>query len=551
VNGRTAGSLTWYVNDIPGGSQAVGTISPFGLYSAPDLSVPTTFIISAATSPAGPRSAGTVVIVLRSGQVLATQHPLVVKYHFLALPGSSALIEFGTDMSYRRRTWMQSADANGEIDILVAGMRARTSYHMRAQITFPDGLAFQDSDHTFVSGDIPEDRLPTITTRSVSGKTPQGGVELIDLASSSRPQGILALVTDLDGTVIWYYDAGPVVPVPSLDPIKLLPNGHFLLVFTDITPGSADGQNSVIQEVDLSGQVVWQMSYTDLNQLLAQATCAQCNRTVIGAHHDFALLPNGHIVLLAAESRYFTSLDGYPNGTEVVGDLLIDLDENRKPVWVWSAFDHLDPNRHLMGLPDWTHSNTVVYSPDDQNLMLSIRNQSWVIKIDYRAGQGSGDILWKLGNQGDFTLLNGSDPVDWQYAQHDINVISSGSAGSFEALVFDNGNLRALDGAGNTCGSNEPCYSRVVTYQVDESARTVSLAWVNTLDLFSFFGGSARLLANGNVEFDECAGPLPGPNSAIFEATRSTPPQTVWQMTVSEYAYRAFRMPSLYPGVQW
>jgi len=29
--------------------------------------------------------------------------------------------------------------------------------------------------------------------------------------------------------------------------------------------------------------------------------------------------------------------------------------------------------------------------------------------------------------QGDLTLMNGADPVDWQYAQHDANVASSNS----------------------------------------------------------------------------------------------------------------------------
>jgi len=60
-------------------------------------------------------------------------------------------------------------------------------------------------------------------------------------------------------------------------------------------------------------------------------------------------------------------------------------------------------------------------------------------------------------------------------------------------------------------------------------------------------------LQNGNVEFDECAStPPPAVNAAIFEVTKTTPPQTVWQMHIAgQYAYRAFRMPSLYPGVQW
>ena len=50
-----------------------------------------------------------------------------------------------------------------------------------------------------------------------------------------------------------------------------------------------------------------------------------------------------------------------------------------------------------MGLPDWTHSNAIVYNPADGNLMLSIRHQSWIVGIDYRDGAGAGDVLWVPG----------------------------------------------------------------------------------------------------------------------------------------------------------
>ena len=62
----------------------------------------------------------------------------------------------------------------------------------------------------------------------------------------------------------------------------------------------------------------------------------------------------------------------------MLGDALVDLDQNHNPVWVWDTFDHLcsatvttpclDINRHPLDFPDWTHSNALVYSPDDGNL---------------------------------------------------------------------------------------------------------------------------------------------------------------------------------------
>ena len=96
---------------------------------------------------------------------------------------------------------------------------------------------------------------------------------------------------------------------------------------------------------------------------------------------------------------------------------------NLQPVWAWNEFNHLDPNRHPYLFPDWTHTNAVLYSPDDGNILVSMRHQNWVVKVDYQDGKGSGAILWQLGEGGDFTLKNGIDPTDWQYAQHMPNLL--------------------------------------------------------------------------------------------------------------------------------
>jgi arylsulfate sulfotransferase len=43
-----------------------------------------------------------------------------------------------------------------------------------------------------------------------------------------------------------------------------------------------------------------------------------------------------------------------------------------------------------------------------------------------------------------------------------------------------------------------------------------------------------------------------GLDSQIFEVTDEATPQTVWNLTTpGSNMYRAFRMPSLYPSVQW
>ncbi|HEY4950910.1 MAG TPA: aryl-sulfate sulfotransferase [Candidatus Acidoferrales bacterium] len=491
------------------------------------------------------------VFVVAPGTVAATSNPQVALYTIAPPSDATVTVEFGPTTNYGLSTWTQQAPAGGgAVGTFVAGMLANSTYHMQATLTFGDGVTFTDLDHTFTTGSLAAGTLPTLTVTTSPGMTPQSGVELLDFVSVGGATGQKSVaVSDLKGNVLWTYDPG--IPGVAANPIKLMSNGDFLINFS---VGQTDGQNSVLREVDLTGHVTWQMTAAQLNQALAAANCTGCNITVVGTHHDFALLPNGHVIVIAA-------LQQVVSGVTVTGDVLIDLDENHKPIWVWNEFDHLDINRRPYLYPDWTHTNAILYSPDDGNLIISIRHQNWLVKVDYANGMGSGDILWHLGYQGDFTLLNAdgstdTNPTDWFYAQHGPSFTTSNTTGNFSLVLFDNGDDRGVAVvAGGTCGvTGQPaCYSTVPMLNLDETAKTATLAFNPTTPDYSFFGGNAEVLKNGNVEYDECAStPLPNNNAAIFEATQSSPPQTVWQMQIAgQYAYRGMRIPSLYPGVQW
>lgn len=546
--------VVWSVDGIAGGNSTFGTIDAAGNFMAPAVTQNATATITATNKTDSSDSASAGVTIIAPGIVAHTANVQVASYTITPAAGSTVTIQFGPDTNYGLKTWEQPAPSGGgAVQILVAGMRLNSTYHMRAVLTLADGSELDDVDHTFLTGDIPATNLPSITVSATPGLTPQSGVELLDLLNGPTQRGIA--VTDLSGAVIWAYDPGTVGIITSLNgiitnPIKLLANGHFLINFTS---GGDDGANSVLREIDLTGQVIWEFSAADLNSALAAAKCAGCNITVTGSHHDFIALPSGHLILIVSQAKSVSGVVGFPDPTRVVGDVIIDLDENHKPVWLWSTFDHLDVNRHPMSFPDWTHSNSVVYSADDKSLILSMRHQNWLIKIDYNDGQGTGNVLWKLGYQGDFALQGGTEPPDWFYAQHDANIVSPNSTGTYQMLLFDNGNDRIMNSSGLLCGILTPCTSRVPILQVDESAKTATIEWVDDLaPIFSTFGGSARLLDNGNVEFAECGPINPGSVPLIREVTRSTPPQTVWQMEIpGQNVYRGFRMPSLYPGVQW
>jgi hypothetical protein len=532
TNGKSG--VTWTASE--------GTVDVNGNFVAPAGPQSTTVTVTATSKDDTTKSASATVNVVAPGQVTATGNEQVAQYTVAPAAAGNVFVQFGQDMNYGLTTWTQPVPSGGgPVSLFVAGMKANTPYHMRGVVAFSDGTQFMDADQTFTTGAIPAVELPIITVTTTAGQTPQSGVELLDLINTVTVARKVVAVTDLAGNMLWGYNPA-LVAGTGANGVKLLPNGHFLINFSGQNP---DGINSLIEEVDLGNNVIWQMTAAQLNQALAAATCAGCNITVIGTHHDFAILPNGHLIVIAAQNQI-------ESGVTVTGDVLIDLDQNHNPVWVWSTFDHLDVTRQPFGT-DWTHTNSVAYSPDDKALIVSMRNQSWVIKIDYGDGQGTGKILWKLGKDGDFTLMNGTDPVDWFYAQHDANVVSTNSSGTFQLMLFDNGDNRVLDSSGTICGTTTPCVSRVPVLQLDELGHTATIEWVDALaPVFSFFGGSSRLLANGNIEFDECAPTFPTGNAAIFEVTKATMPQTVWQMQITgQFAYRGVRIPSLYPGVQW
>jgi hypothetical protein len=455
-------------------------------------------------------------------------------------------IAFGTDTTYGLQTWAVPAPLNGSpVSILVAGMRAFTTYHMRASMNLPDGSQAFDSDHVFKTGGLPPQRFPQVAVTRPDGLEPNPGIELVDAVTltpipSTSPVGTVAF--DLNGNLIWFDDLQDGARLDSSFPFKLLPNGNILMVVT----GAFNG----VREVNLAGETISQFSFTDLNQALAQAGF----QLVVGVpHHDILPLPNGHLIVLVNLFKSFTDLPGFPGSTEVLGDVLIDLDQNRKPVWVWNTFEHLDVNRHPLGFPDWTHSNAIVDSPEDGNLILSMRNQDWVIKINYRDGAGDGSILWRLGPGGDFVIPGGS-PADFNYAQHYPVLTSTKSSGVFPLMLFDNGNNRIMDSKGTICGSPgaPACYSRPVHFQLDETSKTVQILWQHKLPAFTLCCGSINTLANGNAEFDIAIAPIVPPGSRIQEVTQDVDPRLVWQMDVfGQLVYRGFRIPSLYPGVEW
>ncbi|MGA8744032.1 MAG: aryl-sulfate sulfotransferase [Terracidiphilus sp.] len=485
-----------------------------------------------------------------SSSVSGTGNPLVASYSLTAPDQSQVKIQFGLTTDYGLETWLVPAPSGGgTVTILVAGMLQSSTYHMRAVVQLANSITIFDVDQTFQTGAIPAD-IPMPKFQVTASDTPPcAGVELVNL-NPNNP-----VVTDLQGDIIWYYfnatdQAHKCHPMP----LKPLTNGNMLVSCTNRYDG-AKTPYCVLREVDLASKTVSgpngprELLMEDLNQRLENIKTPFGRTVQVNYYsHDVLPLSNGHVILLCQE---FVNVN--VGGTEILvwGDALVDLDDSYNPVWVWSAFDVLDINRHPFewspGAYDWTHCNAVQYTPDG-NLLLSVRNQSWVLKLDYANGSGSGKILWTLGFEGDFAW-NNLDTATWFFAQHDPFILETSDNSITQLALVDNGNYRA--------GTYPTPYSRGLILNIDETKMTAEISWQYPVspNFFSFWGGNVNRLLNQNIEI--CmSDPIPcgsqQKSAPSFAVEVTVDQQEIWRMnTTPSNVYRSNRIPSLYPGVQW
>jgi hypothetical protein len=568
------GAIQW---SVTGG----GSVDQTGNYTAPaSISQSTNVTVTAALASNPTKDYATAVVaIIQPGAIACpglTGNPQVAQYTvYLPAPGKVS-VEFGTNTSYGLNTWQLptppangGASTGGQVQLWVAGMLGNTTYHMRGQVALNNGATFNDADQTCTTGTPPATSAVQVT----SAGTPQPGIEMWNTVLPGNDTQVFA--SDLQGNVIWTYSY-PHTVQDIVQGVQLLPNGNLLMVISFLSSLNFANASSLINEVreiDLAGNTVRSVTVADIDKKLAASTSLHDAQGVPynfkSFHHDVLVLPNGHWVILADYAKGYTNLNGLPGNTAVLGDAIVDInfdsDPNGTPDWVWNSFDALanmcapvgvcGVNRHPMNFPDWTHSNNMLYSTDDHNLLLSIRHQNWIVKIEYLDGTGSGKILWKLGYQGDFKLIGGTDPTDWFYAQHGMNYVTPDTTGVFRLVMMDNGNDRFFPTGQVICNPFKPplpsgCYSTMPLLEINENTMTATLIkhYMPGPADFSYFGGNSEPLANGDFEVTFAA----TANGGLVQELNPGTLQPVWQATTQGASqYHVTRWQSLYPGIQW
>ena len=322
-----------------------------------------------------------------------------------------------------------------------------------------------------------------------------------------------------------------------------------------------------MDEYDWNGNLVWQYAYDSPTHL---------------AHHDFEVLPNGNILLVAWE--YKSEADATAAGRDpnlpgpgyMYPDSIVEVQPDIPNgtgtiVWEWHIWDHLvqdfdaaksnyygatgvQDHPELINLnyvstdndgagppEDWTHCNGIDYNPQLDQIVLSSREFSEFWIIDHstttaqaashsggRSGHG-GDLLYRYGNPQTYDRGTAADRVF--YYQHDPKWIPDGTPGAGDITVFNNGVGRPND-------QNYTSVDEITPPPVDANGNYELTAgqaygpsaptWIYVAppEYFSAIIGSATRLPNGDTLIDY------GVDATFSEVTPAG--QEVWKY-VSPY----------------
>jgi len=355
--------------------------------------------------------------------------------------------------------------------IEIVGLHPQATYQVTMSVVDMAGNTTSDRSLELTTSALPADFPPIEITVNNPDKM-QPGITFFSVRRwipAQDPEWGLIVAIDEQGKVVWYHQEGAIVAA-----VSQLRNQNLLYI------NRAKG----VIEMDILGNKkhIW----------LPEQLTPPIERDF---HHDVIEMPSGNLLSL---NREFRTIEGYTdeNGDSIArrlrGDLVVEFTPAGEVVNQWSTFDLLDPYhiKHGLGLPtdpfvNWTHANSVFYDQRDDSIVVSLRSLDWVIKF----ARETGEVLWRLGEGGDFSLVGEGE---WFFQQHAAKFLADGSL-----LLYDNGRYRT--------GIDNPndFYSRAVQYQLDTSnsdSLTATQVWEfrDDEDFYSPFLCEVDHLANGN-----------------------------------------------------
>ncbi len=338
--------------------------------------------------------------------------------------------------------------------------------------------------------------------------------------------------------------------------VYLLENGHLLRAcMTKGALSTGGGEGGRVEEYDWDGNLVWELNFSTDTYM---------------QHHDIRPLPGGNVIMLVVEKKAYSEVlaAGF-NPTKLQpevqqkGMMLPDCVYEVQPtapsggtiVWEWHVWDHLiqdyDAAKLNYGVvsahPElidaagdgknlplfWNHMNSIDYSPELDQIALSVRGNSEVWILDHGTttaeakghtggtrGKG-GDLLYRWGNPVTYRLGTASDQK--LYQQHDAEWVRPGCPGAGGITTFNNGLSRnyssideftpPMDAQGN--------YLRTAGARFGPASLTWSYIATPPSSLYAEAISGAQRLPNGNTIIDD------GTHGTFYEVTQSG--EVVWK----------------------
>ncbi len=366
--------------------------------------------------------------------------PTVATLRFTTLRSTETLLRFGP---VDGPTTEVLSPTSREHELLLVGMRPQTRHAW--QVVALDGDEEREIAHgTLLTGAAPA----SLTPLRPSGPDHQSRGFVV---GSMVTFPAAAVIFDEEGVPVWWHEDG---------------RDTF---FSTRTRLSTDGRSVLYNAYDPSPEGPDADLTKEVVRVSLDGTQVQHIRTP-EAHHDFVELPDGTIAYLAFDVRT-------PDGDDkpVKGDRIVELRPDGSQREAWSVWDDFEWSKDQ--LPEvanwWSHANALDYLPEEDAYLVSLRNFDAIVKVDRR----SGELLWVLGEQGDFDLVGDGT---FTHQQHQFQMLDGG------ILVFDN-------------RTEEELASRVVEYALDEQTGTIEQVWSyqGDLDLYVFGLGSTQRLDTG------------------------------------------------------
>ncbi|MFQ6126729.1 MAG: aryl-sulfate sulfotransferase [Candidatus Heimdallarchaeota archaeon] len=209
------------------------------------------------------------------------------------------------------------------------------------------------------------------------------------------------------------------------------------------------------------------------------------------SHHEYEYNPiNNTFFTFRA---YITEI----NGTNYEFDMIEEYTPTGQLIWSldthsfishtqWCPFRDTHKNDKYSGpVADLLHSNSLFFDVEEDVLYYHARNLNTFYKIDHKTGQ----VLWGLGEYGNFTLFDrhGNPRKNLFYHAHAVEKVDDNTF-----LLFDN------DYHNQTNPNSKS--SRILELQINETTMTANESWVWTAppDYYSLIYGDADRLPNGN-----------------------------------------------------